>query len=42
MTAGPFGLALFAVLRVVLELLVVEKELFARGEDEFLAAVDAL
>ena len=41
-TIGTFGLALFAALRVVLEILVVEEELLARGEDKIGAAINAL
>ena len=40
--AGALGLALFAALGVILEILVVEKELFARSEDEFGAAINTL
>ena len=36
-----FGLAGFAALGFVLELFVVEKELFAGSEHEFTAAIDA-
>ena len=36
---GAFGLARFAALGVVLELLIEEKELFAGGEDEFSTAI---
>jgi hypothetical protein len=39
---GTFRLALFAVLGVVLELFVAEKELLARGEDKLSSAVYAL
>src|SRR5690349_21593028 len=38
----PFCLAGFAPFRFILELLVVEEELFAGGEQKFRAAVDAL
>jgi hypothetical protein len=38
-TAGAFGLALFAALRVVFELLIVKEELLACREDEIGAAV---
>jgi len=41
-TAGAFGLALFAALRVVFELLIVEEELLARRENEIGAAVYTL
>jgi hypothetical protein len=36
------GLALFAPLRIVLEILVVEEKLFASGKDKFRTAVNAL
>jgi hypothetical protein len=39
---GAFGLAAFAALGFVLELFVVEEELFAGGEDEIGTTVDAL
>ena len=39
---GAFGLAGLAALGLVLELLVVEEELFAGGENEIGTAVDAL
>jgi len=38
----PFGFAGLAALGLVLELLIVEKQLFSRGEDEIGAAVNAL
>src|SRR6185437_14527783 len=40
-TMGAARLAWFATLGVVLELLVLEEKLLARGKDEFAAAVDA-
>jgi len=39
--ANPFRLALFAALRVVFELFVVEEDLLARRKDELRAAVNA-
>ena len=39
---GALRFALFTALGVVLEILVVEEELFARGEDEFGTAINAL
>lgn len=36
------GLALLAALGIVLEIFVVKEELFARSEDEFRAAINAL
>ena len=38
----PLALAILATLRLVLELLVVEKQLFTSGKDEIRTAVDAL
>lgn len=40
-TIGALRLALLAALGIVLEILIVEKELLTRGEDEFRAAIDA-
>ena len=39
---GPFGLARLAALGLVLELFVVEEELFPGSEDEIAAAIDTL
>ena len=39
--SSALGLAIFAALGLVLELLVVEEELFAGGEDEIITAIDA-
>jgi hypothetical protein len=39
---GALRLALLAALGVVLELLIVEKQLLARGEHKFFAAINAL
>jgi len=36
---GPFAFAVFAAFGFVLELFIVKKELFTRGEDEVIAAV---
>ena len=41
-TIGALGFALLAPLGIVLELFIVKKELFTRGEHKFLAAIDAL
>jgi hypothetical protein len=38
--AGALRLALFAALGVIFEILVVEKKLFTRSEDEFRAAIN--
>ena len=40
-TTGALGLALLAALGVVFKILVVEKQLLARGEDEIRAAINA-
>ena len=40
--ADALGLALFAALGVILEILVVEKELLTSGKDEFRTAINAL
>jgi hypothetical protein len=39
---GALGLALFAALGIVLEILVVEEKLLTSGKDEFRTAVDTL
>jgi len=38
----PLALAILATLRLVPELLVVEKQLFTRGKDEIRTAIDTL
>jgi hypothetical protein len=41
-SGSPLGLALFASLRIVFELLIVKEDLFAGGKNEIVAAVHAL